>query len=187
MFRSFVVAVSTLMGSASVGAADCGKLLDYNVRTLADDREVNLCEAYSGRVLLVVNTASKCAFTGQYEGLEKLYSEYQDRGLVVLGFPSNDFGEQEPGSEKQISNFCRTTYGVEFPMFSKTKVKGRDADPFWQALVQQSGTSPKWNFYKYLINREGEVVDVFSSITSPDSGRFRRAIERLLQVTEKDS
>lgn len=185
MMKSLFVSLSALLFTPS--AAACTDLLAFEVKTLAENKTVNLCQAYSGKVLLVVNTASKCAFTGQYEGLEKLYREYRDQGLVVLGFPSNDFGQQEPGTAQQISNFCRTTYGVEFPMFAKARVRGADADPFWRNLVTASGTTPKWNFYKYLINRNGEVVDVYSSITSPDSGRFRRAIERLLQEPVKES
>jgi glutathione peroxidase len=128
----------------------------------------------------MVNTASKCGFTGQYEGLEALYDKYRDRGLVVLGFPSNDFGNQEPGTEAQIQEFCRLTYSVQFPMFEKVHVKKGNADPLYQYLAQQTGVYPKWNFYKYLIDREGKVVDYFSSITSPESKKMVQAIERLL-------
>jgi glutathione peroxidase len=160
--------------------ADCAPALDFEKRRLAGDETVRLCDAYAGKVLLVVNTASKCGFTGQYEGLESLYDRYRDQGLVVLGFPSNDFGNQEPGSEEQIADFCRLTYSVQFPMFEKLSVKKGKADPFYQYLAQQTGVYPKWNFYKYLIDRNGKVVDVFSSMTSPSSKKLVQRIERLL-------
>jgi glutathione peroxidase len=161
-------------------AANCGPALDFELRRLAGDETVKLCDAYQGKVVLMVNTASKCGFTGQYEGLEALYAKYKDRGLVVLGFPSNDFGNQEPGSEEQIQQFCRLTYSVEFPMFEKIHVKKGNADPLYQYLAEQTGVYPKWNFYKYLIDRDGQVVDYFSSITSPESKKLVNAIERLL-------
>ncbi|MBK1620088.1 glutathione peroxidase [Lamprobacter modestohalophilus] len=160
--------------------ANCGPALDFELRRLAGDESVRLCDAYQGKVVLMVNTASKCGFTGQYEGLEALYDKYKERGLVVLGFPSNDFGNQEPGSEEQIQQFCRLTYSVEFPMFEKIHVKKGVADPLYQYLAAQTGAYPKWNFYKYLIDRDGKVVDYFSSITSPDSKKFIAAIEKLL-------
>ncbi len=160
--------------------ANCAPALNFEVRRLAGDETVKLCDAYQGKVVLMVNTASKCGFTGQYEGLEALYDKYRDRGLVVLGFPSNDFGNQEPGSEEQIQQFCRLTYSVEFPMFEKVHVKKGNASPLYQYLAAQTGAYPKWNFYKYLINREGEVIDYFSSITSPESKKLVTAIENLL-------
>jgi glutathione peroxidase len=141
---------------------------------------VNLKEAYGGKVVLIVNTASKCAFTGQYEGLEELYARYRDRGLVVLGFPSNDFGGQEPGSEAQIKDFCRLTYSVKFPMFAKTEVKKGKADPLFTALAESAGRYPKWNFHKYLLDREGRVVDNYLSFTSPQSATIVDAVEKLL-------
>jgi len=162
-----------------VFATDCHPNLNFTVRALNDNKEVNLCEAYQGKVVLIVNTASKCAFTGQYEDLEALYAEYKDRGLVVLGFPSNDFGNQDPGNEKQIQNFCRTTYGVKFPMFQKSHVKSKYADPLFKQLGSQKGY-PRWNFYKYLLNRKGELVDSYSSMTSPSSSSFKKDIEALL-------
>ena len=161
-------------------AANCAKALDFEKRRLAGDETVRLCDAYQGKVILVVNTASKCGFTGQYEGLEALYAKYRDRGLVVLGFPSNDFANQEPGTEEQIKEFCRLTYSVQFPMFAKVHVKKGVADPFFQYLAEQTGVYPKWNFYKYLIDRDGNVVDYFASITSPQSKKMVQAIERLL-------
>lgn len=165
---------------SSNATAACAPALDFEVRRLAGDETVRLCDAYQGKVVLMVNTASKCAFTGQYDGLEKLYNQYKDRGLVVLGFPSNDFGNQEPGSEEQIQTFCRLTYSVEFPMFEKIHVKKGRAAPLYQYLAEQTGVYPKWNFYKYLIDRDGKVVDYYSSITSPDSNKILKQIEKLL-------
>ena len=155
-------------------------LLDQDFRRLASTDEVNLCEAYSGKVLLVVNTASKCGNTPQYDGLEDLYSEYGEQGLVVLGFPSNDFMGQEPGSEEQIEEFCRLTYGVEFPMFEKTTVKGSDAHPFYASLAESAGTYPTWNFHKYLIGRDGQVIAEFSPRTKPDNAELVSAIQSAL-------
>jgi len=168
------------LAMSNTAAATCAPALDFEVRRLAGDESVRLCDAYQGKVVLMVNTASKCGFTGQYEGLEALYDKYRDRGLVVLGFPSNDFGNQEPGTEAQIQEFCRLTYSVQFPMFEKIHVKKGKADPLYQYLAQQTGVYPKWNFYKYLIDRDGKVVDYFSSITSPESKKMVQAIERLL-------
>ena len=153
--------------------------LNFEVRTLNDDKMINLCETYQGKVIVIVNTASKCAFTGQYEGLEELYDKYRKDGLVVLGFPSNDFGNQDPGTEKQIQDFCRTTYGIRFPMFQKSHVKKGYADPLFKKLGEQAGY-PKWNFYKYLIDRDGNLVDSYSSVTSPDNKRFLKKIEGVL-------
>lgn len=130
--------------------------------------------------MLVVNTASRCAFTDQYEGLEKLYSRYRERGLVVIGFPSNDFGNQEPGSEGSIKEFCRLTYGVRFPMYAKSRVSGDNADPFYRALAQAAGTPPRWNFHKYLIDRDGRLAGSYNSFVAPESDRLIDAIEGLL-------
>jgi glutathione peroxidase len=167
-------------GTGAQATQQCASVLDFEKRRLASDEVVRLCDAYQGQVILVVNTASKCGFTGQYEGLEAIYRKYKDRGFVVLGFPSNDFANQEPGSEEQISQFCRLTYSVEFPMFEKTQVSKSSADPFYQRLAEEGGGYPKWNFYKYLIDRNGKVVDRFSSFTSPESGKLTSAIENLL-------
>ena len=158
----------------------CPPLLDLSLRRLAGDEVINLCEAYRGKVILVVNTASKCGFTGQYEGLEALYRKYRDQGLVVLGFPSNDFMNQEPGNEEEIQKFCRLTYAVEFPMFEKVSVKKGSATPLFERLAAAGAPYPKWNFYKYLIDRNGNYVDYFASITSPESDKVIKAIEQLL-------
>jgi len=133
-----------------------------------------------GKVVLVVNTASKCAYTPQYDGLEKLYERYRERGLVVAGFPSNDFAGQEPGTEPQIREFCRLTYAVEFPMFEKVRVRGAAADPFYSYLAREAGEAPRWNFHKYLLDRDGRVVASFPSNVRPDDRRLVAMIEELL-------
>ena len=158
----------------------CGGDNAFVHRRLDSDQQENLCEVYAGKVVLVVNTASRCAFTGQYEDLEKIYSEYRERGFVVVGFPSNDFGNQEPGKEQSIKTFCRLTYGVEFPMYAKTRVKGQDADPFYAALAIAAGQSPRWNFHKYLLDRQGRLVGSYSSFVKPQSDTLTKAIEKLL-------
>ncbi len=166
--------------AATAESQHCSTLLDLDVRRLAGNETVNLCDAYQGKVILIANTASKCGFTPQYEGLEALYRKYQDRGLVVLGFPSNDFANQEPGSEEEIQTFCRLTYSVEFPMFEKVSVKKGQAAPLFERLAAVGAPYPKWNFYKYLIDRNGNFVDHFISTTSPDNARVIKAIENLL-------
>ena len=166
MMKVIILLLATFI-SSEVVAKECSSLLDFDVRTLNEDTRVNLCEAYQGKVILVVNTASRCAYTDQYDSLEKLYRKYKEDGLVVLGFPSNDFGQQEPGSEKQIKSFCRMTYGVEFPMFSKTRVAKNNADPFYKQLAHISGTYPRWNFHKYLIDRNGLLVANYASAIDP--------------------
>ncbi len=173
--------IALILIVACLPALACeSELLDQNFRRLASTEDVNLCEAYSGKVLLIVNTASKCGNTPQYDGLEKLYSQYGEQGLVVLGFPSNDFMGQEPGTEEQIQEFCRLTYGVEFPMFEKTRVKERNAHPFYVALADSAGTYPTWNFHKYLIGRDGEMISEFSQRTQPYDERLVAAIESAL-------
>jgi glutathione peroxidase len=168
-----------LVNPGSVSARQCSEFLDFNVRTLNEDTQVNLCKAYQGKVILVVNTASKCAYTDQYEQLEALYEKHNGDGLVVLGFPSNDFGGQEPGSEQQIQNFCINTYAVKFPMFHKTRVKAANADPLFKKLGDAAGY-PQWNFHKYLLDREGNLVQSFRSSQSPESPAIQSAIQGLL-------
>ena len=164
----------------AAAAAQCPALLEYTFAGRQDGKPMPLCQ-YAGKVILVVNTASFCGFTSQYEGLEKLYAQLKDRGLVVLGFPSNDFGEQEPGSEKEIADFCRLTYGVEFPMVAKTTVKGKDANPFYQQLAEMSGSKPRWNFHKYLINRDGTQVVAYTSFTKPEDRSLLKKIDEFLK------
>ncbi len=173
--------IAILVSTFALPAIACDSpLLDQDFRRLASDEEVNLCEAYSGQVILVVNTASKCGNTPQYDGLEDLYTQYGEQGLVVLGFPSNDFMGQEPGTEEQIEEFCRLTYGVEFPMFEKTTVKGADANPFYVALAESAGTYPTWNFHKYLVGRDGKLIAQYSPRTKPDDDALVADIEAAL-------
>jgi len=156
-----------LVMTASISLAADDSVLNQDFRMLASDDVVNLDDAYGGKVILVVNTASKCGNTPQYDGLEQLYQEYGDDGFVVLGFPSNDFFGQEPGTEEQIQEFCRLTYKVKFPMFEKVTVKEGEAHPFFDQLAVQSGTYPTWNFHKFLIGRDGQVIAEFSPRTQP--------------------
>jgi glutathione peroxidase len=164
---------------SSTPAGSCPASLNFKFPRLQDEQMQDLCQ-YKGKVVLVVNTASYCGFTSQYEGLEKIYSKYASKGLVVIGFPSNDFGQQEPGSNKEIADFCKNTYDVKFPMMSKTVVSGSNANPMFKMLVEKTSTSPKWNFYKYLIDRDGNVVNSYSSMVKPDSRSITSEIEKLL-------
>ena len=176
--RTLLIMITALM---TIPAFACNStLLDQNFRKLATEETVNLCQAYAGKVVLVVNTASKCGYTPQYEGLEQLFEKYQSKGLVVLGFPSNDFMGQEPGTEAEIQDFCRLTYDVKFPMFEKTPVKKDHAHPFYKQLAELSGTFPTWNFHKYLIARDGKRAYSYSARTQPESSEIVRQIEALL-------
>jgi glutathione peroxidase len=165
--------------AAPATATTCPAVLKHSFNRLQDEAPQNLCQ-YAGKVILVVNTASFCGFTDQYEGLEALYAKYKDKGLVVLGFPSNDFGKQEPGTNKEIADFCFNTYAVKFPMFSKTVVSGPERNALFTQLVNATGTTPKWNFYKYLIDRNGRVVQSYNSMTKPLSKSLVGDIEKLL-------
>lgn len=164
----------------AAAAGQCPTLLDHSFPGLQDGQPVPLCQ-YAGKVILVVNTASYCGFTSQYDGLEKLYARLRDRGLVVLGFPSNDFGEQEPGSAKEIADFCRLTYGVDFPMFGKSVLRGEGANPFYRQLAEVTGSQPKWNFHKYLINRDATQVVAFGSMTGPEDKALLKKIDEFLK------
>ena len=160
-------------------AAACPSVLKHQFSRLQDEAPQNLCQ-YAGKVLLVVNTASYCGFTPQYEGLEKLYAAYGAQGLVVLGFPSNDFGQQEPGKGKDIADFCFNTYGVKFPMFEKSVVTGKNANPLFLELAKAGGGSPRWNFYKYLVGRDGKLIDSYSSMTAPDGSSIVSDVKKAL-------
>jgi glutathione peroxidase len=164
--------------AASPVAAACPILLQHSFPRLQDEKPQALCQ-YAGRVVLVVNTASYCGFTPQYEGLEALYARYRERGLVVLGFPSNDFS-QESGNNKQIADFCENTFGVKFPMFGKSSVRGPAANPLFRALAAQTGHVPEWNFNKYLIGRDGKTITAYGSTTRPDDPAFVRVVEQQL-------
>ena len=163
---------------APAQSSACPAVLQQNVLRLQDEKPQSLCQ-YSGKVVVVVNTASFCGFTPQYKGLEALYNKYQGRGLVVLGFPSNDFS-QESGSNKDIAEFCESTFGVKFPMFTKTSVSGKDASPLFKQLSAASSTPVRWNFYKYVISRDGLAVTAFNSMADPGSPKFVAEIEKQL-------
>lgn len=160
-------------------ATACPPLLHQAFSPLMDGAQRSLCQ-YQGRVVLVVNTDSECGFTPQYEALEALYRKYKDRGLVVLGFPANDFGGQEPGSDREIAEFCRVNYGAGFPMFSKTSASGPGANSLYAALAGASGEAPSWNFHKYLIDRSGTRVQSFPTRIAPDNAQLVGATERRL-------
>lgn len=162
-------------------AESCPELLRHSFADLNTGAPRDLCQ-YQGKVILVVNTASYCAFTDQYGGLEALYRKYKDHGLVVLGFPSNDFAGQEPGSNRQIAEFCRLTYGVEFPMFAKSHVTGAQRNALYAELARRTGEAPRWNFHKYLIDRDGKRVQSFASSVPPDDPRLTQPLLRLLEA-----
>ena len=159
----------------STAAGACPPVLDHTFETLANKPQ-SLCE-YAGKVLLVVNTASQCGYTPQYDGLEALYRRYRARGLVVLGFPMNDFGGQEPGSNSQIADFCVNQYAIDFPMFAKTELK---KNPLYADLAKATGSAPRWNFHKYLVDRSGRQVQSFDTKVAPDDPKLVSAIEKLL-------
>jgi glutathione peroxidase len=171
-------AMAAPAGPVSPAPAACTGLLQQDFLRLQDEKPQSLCQ-YSGKVVVVVNTASFCGFTPQYQGLEALYARYKDKGLVVLGFPSNDFS-QETGSNKEIADFCENTFGVKFPMFTKTSVTGKDANPLFKQLAAKTGITPRWNFYKYVIARDGASVASFNSTADPASRSFTQEIEKQL-------
>lgn len=175
-----VLGLLVQMAQAASPTASCPTLLNHTFDRLQDEKPQSLCQ-YAGKVVLVVNTASFCGFTSQYKGLETLSSQYKDKGLVVLGFPSNDFA-QEKGSNKEIADFCESTFGVKFPMFTKTQVTGDGAAPLFKQLTAQTGQKPRWNFHKYLIGRDGKVIDQYSSMTGPESKTLLSAIDKALKA-----
>ena len=153
---------------------------DFKFKDL-DGSNLSLSE-YKGKVIVVVNVASQCGFTKQYEDMQKVWMKYQEKGLVMLGVPSNDFGNQEPGNSDDIKNFCEAKFGISFPMTEKVSVKGSGAHPFYIWAKESYGKSaiPKWNFHKIIVNREGKIANTFSSITNPSSNKFKKVIEELL-------
>lgn len=168
------------LAEAAKTTAACPTVLQHTVERLQDEKPQNLCQ-YAGQVVVVVNTASFCGFTPQYKSLEELHARYKDKGLVVLGFPSNDFS-QEPENNKKIADFCENTYGVKFPMFSKTTVRGSEASPLFKQLTQLSDTAPKWNFYKYMISRDGKQVKSYNSAADPLGKGFIAEVEKQLSA-----
>lgn len=177
-----VISLVLLMASSQFAmASECPDLLKFAKRKLNSQEVVNMCDAYKGKTVLFVNTASKCGFTPQFEGLEALYSSYKEQGLVILGFPSNDFN-QEFGDEKQTAELCELTYGVKFPMFESISVRGDNADPLYVMLTQKAGSEPKWNFYKYLMDKNGNVLESYSAFTKPDNEDFIADIQAALAL-----
>ena len=158
--------------------ADCPKVLDHDVRLLDSSKTVNLCQ-YEDKVILAVNVASRCGFTYQYESLQALYEKYAEEDFVILGFPSRDFMFQEYSDESKVKEFCSTEYGVTFPMFATSSVKGRKANSFFKALTEKSGVRPGWNFHKYLVSKNGKVIS-FDTKVEPDSEILAKEISKLL-------
>ena len=178
--KKMILTLALLFASQSSIASECPDVLKFMKRKLNSQETVNLCEAYKDKAILFVNTASKCGFTPQFEGLESLYSQYKDKNFLVLGFPSDDFN-QEYNDEGKTAELCELTYGVKFPMFETISVKGDDADPLYRLLSKKAGTTPKWNFYKYLVDRKGNLVDSYSSFTKPSDADLIADIERAIQ------
>ena len=177
MMRILISALIILASSSMVQASN---LHDFTL-TGIDGKPMPL-QQFDGKVVLLVNTASECGYTGQYEGLEALWLAYKDKGLEVVGVPSNDFGGQEPGKAEEIASFCKLNYGVTFPLADKTVVKGKAADPVYVWAGEQAGAlgTPKWNFHKYLFGRDGQFIDWFSTPTEPMSAKITTAIEKAL-------
>jgi len=165
---------------ATAQAETCPDLLNFTTQKLRSKEMVDFCKAYQGKVILAVNTASQCGFTPQFKGLEALYQKYKDRNFIIVGFPSDDF-HQEFSDEEKTSEVCYQNYGVTFPMFKASPVRGNDANAFFKKLTEQSGTAPKWNFYKYLIDEKGNVVESFASLTKPEDPALNKKIEALLK------
>jgi glutathione peroxidase len=166
-------------GLAASASAACPELLNHTVEPLTGGKPQSLCQ-HAGKVVLVVNTASECGYTSQYEGLQALHKKYAAQGLVVLGFPSNAFGGQEPGSNQKIAEFCQANFGVSFPVFAKVEAVPLRRDPVFAGLVRASGAEPRWNFHKYLVDRSGRRVESFESGVEPQSRQLVQRIEALI-------
>jgi glutathione peroxidase len=180
MKRLFALVAMVVVGAPAAAQTEaCPALLQHTINRLQDDKPQALCQ-YSGKVLLVVNTASQCGYTPQYKGLEALHGKYAAQGLVVMGFPANDFGQQEPGDAKKIAETCFNFYGVQFPMFNKISVVGAGAHPLYASMAKATGQSPQWNFHKYLVDRQGRVVASFASDVAPEDKRITGVMEKLL-------
>ncbi|MSP39467.1 MAG: glutathione peroxidase [Deltaproteobacteria bacterium] len=172
------IALCAIATASSAAESSCPAILDHKFANLMDE-PVSLCQ-FRGKVLLIVNTASECGYTPQYDGLEKLYRRYRDKGFAVLGFSANDFGAQEPGSNKEIAQFCQVNYGITFPVFAKTSVVGVKANPLFRELAAKTKKPPQWNFHKYLLDKAGQPVNVFESAAEPEDRRITTEIEKLL-------
>lgn len=180
-FLYLIVFLTGMMYMTAFGTTDIKTVYDFSFKK-PNGEVLNLSD-FRGKVLLIVNTASDCSFTPQYQGMEKIYQKYKDQGLEIIAIPSDDFGHQEPGNDEEIQNFCQINFGVTFPVTSKEIVSGNNAHPFFPWISQELGfgSAPKWNFHKYLIDQDGKPVDFFYSITRADSGRLEGAIQRLIK------
>ena len=178
--KAFLVLVMISFLGNNLNANDERLAYDFTFKDL-DGSNINLSQ-YEGKVIIVVNVASQCGFTNQYEDMQKIWEKYQSKGIIMLGVPSNDFGNQEPGSNSEIKNFCEAKFGISFPMTEKISVKGPGAHPFYIWAREKHGKSaiPKWNFHKIIIDKNGKVADTFSSITNPTSSRFIKTLEKLI-------
>jgi glutathione peroxidase len=178
MLRALVLSLALLSGGTMPASAQT--LHDFTL-TGIDGKPMALSQ-FKGKPVLLVNTASECGFTGQYDGLEKLWQTYKDKDLVIIGVPANDFGGQEPGKAEEIATFCKLNYGVTFPLADKTVVKGVEAHPVYEWAGEQAGMMgrPKWNFHKYLFGRDGKFLDWFSTPTEPMSSKITKAVEKAL-------
>jgi glutathione peroxidase len=176
--RNSLIGALLLAGALAYAKEPSMSLYDLTVNTL--EGKPQPLGAYKGKVTLVVNTASECGFTPQYAGLEKLYEQYQGKGFAILGFPSNEFGAQEPGTAQQIHAFCQKNYGVTFPMFEKVHTKGAEQSPVYKLVTTGFG-EPKWNFHKYLVGKDGRVKKAFPSAVTPESKELRDAIDAALK------
>ncbi len=172
------LAGALLLVCSHAANAACPDIYNHQITTLQGEK-INLCD-YQDKPILVVNTASKCGFTPQFEALEGLYSKHKNQGLLVIGFPSNDF-RQDPGNNKAIGDFCKMTYGVKFPMAAKSAVSGANANPFYKQLAAKTGVAPQWNFYKYVILPGGKEVFAFESTVKPDSSEISNKIKPYLK------
>ena len=183
-FKALMIAIMMAIHSIE-SAEEPSKQSAHSFNFPSSEGRLLTMKNFSGKAVLLVNTASRCRFTRQYHGLQAVWERYQDRGLVVLGVPSNDFGNQEPGTETEIKQFCEINFNVDFPITSKVHVKGEGAHPFYLWAAQQLGSiaKPRWNFHKYLISPDGRLADWFSTLTSPTSNRILRAIEAQLPKT----
>ncbi|GAM57017.1 glutathione peroxidase [Vibrio ishigakensis] len=177
--KPLILTITLLTAGFSGGAFACADILKVSQQKLNSTESIDFCQAFEGKTLLVVNTASQCGFTPQYKQLEALYQKYKQQGLVVVGFPSNDFN-QDRGGEENTAKVCYLDYGVTFPMVARTSIKGKNANPVFSKIAKQSGVSPRWNFYKFLIDKDGEVVATFPSSVSPTSGTLTDVIEQHL-------
>ena len=178
MTKSFIIFLLLLTSFSKASANDCPDYLNLDVEILRSSKTINICEAYAGKPMLIVNTASHCGFTPQFKGLEALHQEYKDEGLVILGFPSNTF-RQEADTEEEVAEVCYINYGVTFQMLSEVDVRGDNAHPIFKELARQS-SAPSWNFNKYLLDKNGNVVEHFGSRTKPDSKKMHDKIKQLL-------